>query len=135
MCYLLQIRKDLTGLGNYIESARIARNESQIPAMTLKFAYTLNRQKRLSAKQQDLTFSHQNLLGAIQVMQTVQQCVGLGEVAQDPIFVAPVRPWFQSDSDTTQSPHSQRSSSKNLSMSSVMDFDSMNKTRGELSLY
>lgn len=132
---LLQIRKDLTGMGNYIESARISRNEDPKLAMQLKFAYTLNRQKRLSAKQQDLTLSHQNLLGAIQVMQTVKQCAGLGEIAHDPIFEAPLPPWLQSDSNLSQSPHSQRSNSMNLSMSSVMDFESRNKTSGELLPY
>lgn len=126
---LFDIRKALDDLGCYIESARSDRDDDT-SKMKRKFEYILNHQKRLSSRQQTLAACQQSLSGAISVMQTVEQCVGLGGPVRDPIFEAPVRPWRQSDSDIVRGPYSRRSSSKNLSLSSIAGFESRDTLDG-----
>lgn len=126
---LFDIRKALNDLGCYIESARSDRDDDT-SKMKRKFEYRLNHQKRLSSRQQTFATCQQSLSGAISVMQTVEQCVGLGGPVRDPIFEAPVRPWRQSDSDIVRGPYSRRSSSKNLSLSSIAGFESRDTLDG-----
>ncbi|KAF2626566.1 hypothetical protein BU25DRAFT_449153 [Macroventuria anomochaeta] len=121
---LSDIRTALVDIGSHIESVRSSRDDDEMSKMKRKFEYILSHQKRLASKQQTLANSHQILLGAIQVMQTVEQCVGLGGSVPDPIFEAPVRPWLRSDSDIVRGPYSRRSSSKNLSSLSVIASES-----------
>ena len=122
---LSDVRTALVDISSHIESVRSSRDEDEASKMKRKFEYTLNHHKRLVSKQQALGSCHQILLGAVQVMQTVEQCVGLGGPVPDPIFEAPVRPWLRSDSDVIRTgPYSWRSSSKNLSYLSVTDSES-----------
>ena len=132
---LSEIRMALDDLGSRIESACSSRDGDETSKMKRKFEYILNHPKRLSSKQQTLIACHQNLSGAIQVMQTVEQCVGLGRPVQGPIFEAPVRPWTRSDSDIVRGPDSRRSSSKTLSSSSVTGFESRDAIDSMFALY
>lgn len=85
-------------------------------------------------KQQTLANVHQILLGAIQVMQTVEHCVSLGGPVPDPIFEAPVQPWLRSDSEIVHASYSRRSSSKNLSALGVTASESVDKYESRPSL-
>ncbi|KAF3054009.1 hypothetical protein E8E11_007403 [Didymella keratinophila] len=118
---LSDIRAVLIDIGAHIESVRTTRDDDEAAKRKRKFEYTLSHQKRLAQKQQTLVNTHHVLLGAIQVMQTVEQCVGLGGVAQDPIFEAPVRPWLRSESEIVRAPYSRRPSSRNLSVVSFAE--------------
>jgi hypothetical protein len=128
------IRAALIDIGIYIDSVRTTRDDDEAVKRKRKFEYTLNHQKRLAQKQQTLVNIYQVLLGAIQVMQTVEQCVGLGGVAQNPIFEAPVQPWLQSDSKTIPAPYSRRSSSRNLSALSIAASEMADKYKSRSSL-
>ncbi|KAF1928222.1 uncharacterized protein M421DRAFT_391868 [Didymella exigua CBS 183.55] len=116
---LSNTRVALIDIGTCIESVRSNRDDDGISRMKRKFDYTLSHQKRIAHRQQTLANTHQVLLGAIQVMQTVEQCAGLGGSVPDPIFEAPVRPWLRSDSEIVRAPYSRRKSSRNLSALSV----------------
>lgn len=127
---LSDVRTALADVASCIESIRSSRDDDEGSKMKRKFEYILNHQKRLVAKQQAVANYHQVLLGAIQVMQTVEQCIGLGGPVQDPIFEAPVRPWLRSDSDIVRGPYSRRLSSKNSSTLSVKTSDSREAFNG-----
>lgn len=116
---VLDIRTAVLDIGMHIESVRGTRDDDEILRRRHKFRYTLSHQKHLAQKQRTLANTHQVLLAAIQVMQTVEQCVGLGHGSRDPIFEAPVRPWLRSDSELIRAPYSRRSSARNLSALSV----------------
>lgn len=131
---LSDIRAALIDVGSHIESVRSSRDDDETSRMKRKFEYTLSHQKRLIPKQKTLANAHQVLLGAIQVMQTVEQCVSLGGPVLDPIFEAPIRPWLRSDNEIIDAPCSLRSSSKNLSALSVAASKSVEKYESRPSL-
>ncbi|KAH6638768.1 hypothetical protein C7974DRAFT_121254 [Boeremia exigua] len=103
---LSDVRASLVDIGYDIESVRSIRDSDETLRMKRKFEYILSHHKRLAPKQQTLGNCYQILLGAIQVMQTVEQCIGIG---------GPVRPWLRSQSDIVFSSHSQYPGSINTS--------------------
>ena len=131
---LLDIRAALLDIGTHIESICGTRDDDEILRRRHKFRYTLSHQKHLAQKQQTLANTHQVLLGAIQVMQTVEQCVGLKGGGRDPTFEAPVRAWLRSDSELIRAPYSRRSSARNLSALSVAASQVADKHNDGLSL-
>ena len=121
---LAEIRTALNEVGTHIHLSRSDRDHDEASRLRRKFEYVLSHQKRLLPKQEPLVAAHQKLLGAISVMQTVEQCVGLGGPVRDPIFEVPVRPWLRYESEIVRGPYSRRASSKNLSSLSTAHSES-----------
>lgn len=118
---LVGIRGALNEIGCYIESFRVVGEDGGPLGLKRRFEWISSHQKRLSTKHQLLSTCHQDLVTAINIMQTVELCGVTSGPWQDPIHEAPVQPWVQ-QKNVLRGPYSRREwrmSQKNLSMSNI----------------
>jgi hypothetical protein len=120
---LVDIRSALNEIGCYIESFRVVGDDGGAIGLRRRFEWMASHQKRLSTKQQLLSSSHQSLVTAINIMQTVELCGVTSGSWQDPIHEAPVQPWLKhDDANVLRGPYARREwrmSQKNLSLSNI----------------
>jgi hypothetical protein len=110
---LLEVHRALNEIGMDMDIAWGHDGDDGTIALKRKLEWGLKNQKKLLKRKQQLDQCHAQLTGAIHVMSTAELCWKLGDIAQEPIFEAPVRPWVPQDQrDALRGPLSQFSASE-----------------------
>ncbi|KAF2125575.1 hypothetical protein P153DRAFT_370223 [Dothidotthia symphoricarpi CBS 119687] len=113
----LDLRRTLNDIGAYVEAVRVIDDDGGPLGQRQRFEWVANHQETLQDRQQALSASHQQLVHAIRIMTTVEQCDWIG---QDPILKAPVRPWIMDKRrDNPGSPYSRRPAHRTMSASNI----------------
>ncbi|KAF1918888.1 hypothetical protein BDU57DRAFT_122712 [Ampelomyces quisqualis] len=117
------IRRLLNDIGSSMETLRVAGDDGGATGLKRRFEWLSGHQKRLLNKQKLLSTSHQSLMNAINIMQTVELCGATTGRCQDPIHEAPAHPWVRpAEGNVLRGPYSRREfrvSQKNYSVSSI----------------